>query len=354
MMSTPVHTTSAIGTESYVPASYTYFDLDPTMHQNFQYIEKTTYSTTPMGKTVTTTQEAAPKKVGLMARISHGVKGLVDRTSESLGLSSDTNSRWALFGLQDNLLAEFPCKLVNVDKFVRGYMYISSHNLCYASHADTNNRVIKFVMPLTSITNVRQAQKLKTTKGALPSFTPIVGSQAATAVRPDSIQVIDNNNMIHQFYGFRTQFMNCFNVLQHAWCTARGMQPGMMNTGGMMSSAPTTMMGNTSSTVPMTSSSTMPLSSTGLANPIPGATTTMPGSFSSTTTQFIPATTTTAMPMGATTAMPMGTTTGMPMSSTTTTGLVDPLVQKQFEQHGGVFPTTTTSTTQQGQYPLQK
>jgi len=214
------------------PASYQYFDLDPSMHQHLQYTDKHPYTSGPGGVNVVTEGSTVePTKPGLMTRITHGVQDLADR----VGMYGNTQTRWALFGLQDQLLSEFPCKVVNMDKIIRGYMFLSANYLCFASHTDVNNRLIKFMLPWNSISDIRQAQRVNTGTGMLPKFLPL----ASMSTKPNAMQIVTNDGLLHQFFGFRTQYINAFNLVMHTWNSARGI--GTHQMGQPMMTGMTTM-----------------------------------------------------------------------------------------------------------------
>jgi len=201
---------------SATPATYTFFDLDPNYQNSYEYTQKTTVApgAVPGSTVVTQTNVEGVKKPSLFARMSHAVKGIV--SGDSFGWGSDTNQRWGLFGLQEELLAEFPCKVLNGDRFVRGYMFVSPQHLSFASFSTASNQILKFMFPMTSIAAITQAQRVKA-RNTVPTFVPLT----TTGARADSIQIVTNDNMLHSFYGFGDHFMNAVNIITHTWGAAR-------------------------------------------------------------------------------------------------------------------------------------
>jgi len=203
-----------------IPATYNWTDLDPTYQT--MYSETTTYLAQPSGTTVITEKEAIPgkkKKPGFLARISNTLDHVVHRSSETLGLGNETSSRWGLFGLSDNLLAEFPCKLLNGNTGVRGYMFVSQNYLCFASHTDASHRLLKFMTPLSNVVSLHRASKVRS-KGTAPLFVPMTDQSAV----PDALQIVTTDNLMHQFFGFGGNMTNAFNILNHSWSLIRGGQ----------------------------------------------------------------------------------------------------------------------------------
>lgn len=254
-MSNPFLNTSA-ATMPTVP-TYQNQDLDPSLKNYYTYtrVEKTqpaaattTYTTatpasytrvTPVNNTYVTassptvtqytTVTTKPRKEGLMAKVERGLgsivsftEGAVKKTGQQIEALANTTTtrdshvRWQLFGIEDTLLGEYPCKVVNNNRVVRGYLFISYNYLCFSSYVDSYNRVERVVIPLRTIARITQAEKVKGN-----SYLPVILPITRPEMRPNVIQVTTTDNMLHQFYGIRYNYQTAFNLLNHAWESAR-------------------------------------------------------------------------------------------------------------------------------------
>jgi len=132
----------------------------------------------------------------------------------------DTEPRWkALFGLNESLLGDFYCRLINGDRMVHGAMFVSYHHLCfYAPGMGSKFPPIKIIIPFTSITNIQKASRKSGMGNHLPNVIPF--HENDPQMKPKVIQVFTNDNMIHQFVLESSIFQRSWVTLDHAYKTS--------------------------------------------------------------------------------------------------------------------------------------
>eukprot|EP01117_Protostelium_nocturnum_P001065 TRINITY_DN1138_c0_g1_i1.p1 TRINITY_DN1138_c0_g1~~TRINITY_DN1138_c0_g1_i1.p1 ORF type:complete len:354 (-),score=84.26 TRINITY_DN1138_c0_g1_i1:242-1240(-) len=181
-----------------------------------------TTNSNPGGSTVISTETPTKHPVGFMAK----VENLTHRVGEHLGFGTDTATRWSFYQLPEPLLGEFPAKVVNgAQGYSSGFAFVSQGHLCFSSYTNAQNRAIKVIIPFANIVNITLAQRVK---NAAHSTGIVLTPISSLSMKANALQVVTSDNVVHQFFGFRKNVENVFNLLTHAWQTSRG---GMTNAG---------------------------------------------------------------------------------------------------------------------------
>jgi hypothetical protein len=209
------------------PASYNWFDA-PVEYQN-SYKETTKTKTVippqpakmnvnsnPGGSTVIQTETPTKHATGVMSKIEN----LTHRAGEHLGIGTDTATRWSLYQIPEPLFGEFHAKAVNgIQGSASGFMFISSGHVCFSSYTNAQNRAIKVIIPLVNIAHIGLAQRVK---NSAHSSGIVLTPLSSLSMKANALQIITNDNVNHQFFGFRKNTENVFNLLNHSWNAARG------------------------------------------------------------------------------------------------------------------------------------
>ncbi|PRP82280.1 hypothetical protein PROFUN_06292 [Planoprotostelium fungivorum] len=218
---TGLHAQPALYSTSAVPNNYgTYYQ--------YEKAPKTVISGSHQGAQVSQTQ-VPQKRQGFFGK----VESILHRGAEQLGVGTDTQSRWAMFGINEPLFAEFPCKVANGTTYNRGYGFVSANHFAFSSFTDGQGQAIKFLIPLSQIAHINQAQRVKSTAQGGLVFAPITSA----AMRPNALQLITKDNQLHQIFGLK-QTDNVYNVLRHSMATQQGAYPAAA-TGYPAAAAPT-------------------------------------------------------------------------------------------------------------------
>jgi hypothetical protein len=153
----------------------------------------------------------------------------------------DSEPRWkALFGLNENMLADFPCRIINGDRLVQGAFYVSYHHLCfYAPGMGSKFPPIKIIVPFNSITNIQKASRKPSMGNHVPNVVPF--NENDPQLKPKIIQIFTNDNLIHQFIFNSSTFQRSWTTLDHAYKTSSTFFEQNTTFGDSPMSAPNTM-----------------------------------------------------------------------------------------------------------------
>ncbi|PRP78775.1 hypothetical protein PROFUN_00948 [Planoprotostelium fungivorum] len=200
-------------TNSYTPASQQWTAVDPAMANQFVNNKLTQ---TRGGSQVLETQQ--PVKPGIGGKISN----LVHRAEERF--SGNANSRFALFGLAEPLLAEYRGKTsYGQTNRLGGWIYITQNHFGWISHTDSQNRVVKTLLPWSNVVNIVPTSRIRG-PGKTYQFAPITAQGAA----PEGFQIFTRDNLIYQFFGFKKNMESIFNLFNNVWL-GRHTTPGFVS-----------------------------------------------------------------------------------------------------------------------------
>eukprot|EP01118_Nematostelium_gracile_P016658 TRINITY_DN6956_c0_g1_i1.p1 TRINITY_DN6956_c0_g1~~TRINITY_DN6956_c0_g1_i1.p1 ORF type:complete len:283 (+),score=63.13 TRINITY_DN6956_c0_g1_i1:84-932(+) len=132
--------------------------------------------------------------------------------------------RWRqLFSLPEQLLADFPCKLLLNNQLMYGILYVSYHHIGFYSGSPSSKvPPTKFLLPFSTISSMQKGATLDS-KSNLPTIVPLAGYPEA---RPKVIQFY-TDRLIHTFIFRGSLFDRVWNTIEHAMKASPAFGPTM-------------------------------------------------------------------------------------------------------------------------------
>eukprot|EP01117_Protostelium_nocturnum_P005563 TRINITY_DN2012_c0_g1_i1.p1 TRINITY_DN2012_c0_g1~~TRINITY_DN2012_c0_g1_i1.p1 ORF type:complete len:240 (-),score=71.83 TRINITY_DN2012_c0_g1_i1:65-784(-) len=169
-------------TENYTFPEEKWEDIDPEYHSD----EIITTNITPGGSEETEIQ--TEKKSGLAGIFQHF-------HSES---TSNRQDRWKLFGKHEVLLAEYNAKTAfqSGEHSLKGWIFIARNYFGWISHSDSQNRVVKTIIPISNVAKIIPTVRNK----EVAKYAMI---EAPEGSHPQGFNILTKDNMIYSFLGLK-------------------------------------------------------------------------------------------------------------------------------------------------------
>lgn len=118
------------------------------------------------------------------------------------------------FPPHERLHGEFVCKALSGHDILDGMFYISDNYVCFT--APSHGRQVNVVLPLRSIRTINRAVTSQSSAEAIPSVYALDANNPSA----NAVQIITNDGLMHQFFGFTVKFNTIFYLLTTKWSKA--------------------------------------------------------------------------------------------------------------------------------------
>ncbi|PRP86138.1 hypothetical protein PROFUN_03125 [Planoprotostelium fungivorum] len=200
----------------YVPAVQQWSAIDPNLSGRFVNNKVIHLHLTLEANSLQLTQTEGGAQIletQSMNRAGFGGKlsNLFHRAEDRFG--GTPNSRWALFGINENLLAEFTAKTsYGAATALKGWIFLAENHFGWVSHIDSQNRVVKTLIPWVNVTDIIPTSRHGPSKKY--QFRPITEPGSA---QPEGFQLLTRDNLVYQFFGLKSNIEQVFQLLNNVW-----------------------------------------------------------------------------------------------------------------------------------------